>query len=197
MTAEDFKHFWDSTYPDTIPIGNYFKHDYSDRWFRIHSLPNSQRYPSDQEDWKILLDRQNIILTDLLANESSILIVTGDHHAEGYLELYPIDEVKSIKSFTFTRLEPIDLHLLGPEQYEKGQTYIPMFTVQSWDAHKFDEVLKDIAEWNLEAFFISVHNQCIVSPYDGGMDIILQDSQTRDFYRTKYEAWLSPRKDGL
>ena len=160
-------------------------------------MPDSQRYPTNQEDWEILLGRQNTILKDLLANAPSILIVTGDNHAEGYAELHPIDGVKSIEPFAFTRLEPIDLHLLSPGEYENGQTYTPMFTEQIWQPHKLDGVLKDIAEWNLEAFFISVQNQCIISPYDGGMDIILRDSETRDFYRVKYEAWLSSRKDGL
>jgi hypothetical protein len=49
MTAEEFKIFWEST--DTVPIGHYFKHDYSNRWFRVHSLPESQRYPSDIAEW--------------------------------------------------------------------------------------------------------------------------------------------------
>ena len=196
MTAEEFKIFWESTYPDTVPIGHYFKHDYSDRWFRIHNLPGSQRYPSDKGDWEILLNRQNTILTDLMTNGSPMLIMTGDHESEGYIEIHPIEDVKSIKPFKFTRLEPIDLHLLSHDKYEKGHTYTPKFTEQIWHHDKFNEILKDIAEWNLTAFFISIDNNCIVAPYDGGMDIILKDSQTRDLYKAKYEQWLSPREDG-
>jgi hypothetical protein len=193
MTAEEFEIFWKSTYPDTVPVAHHFRHDYSHRWFRIHSLPDSQRYPSNQEDWEILLARQNTILNDLLANESPILIVTEDDHPD----LPPIDKVKSIQSFTFTRLEPIDLYLHSRKEYEKGVIYTPMFTEQIWYYDKFTELIKDIAEWKLVAFFISIENNCIVAPYDGGMDIILKDSQTRDFYKAKYERWLSPRNDGL
>jgi hypothetical protein len=198
MTVEEFKIFWESTYPDTVPIGHYFKYDYHDRWFRIHSLPDSRRYPEDEGDWEILLNRQNTILTDLLTNKLPILIVTGDHTPpEGYIELQPIEDVKSIKPLKFTRLEPIDLHLLSQDKYEKGQTYTPMFTKEIWHYDRFNEILKDVAEWNLEAFFISIDNNCIAVPYDGGMDIILKDSQTRDLYKAKYKQWLSPREDGF
>jgi hypothetical protein len=197
MTPEEFKTFWELRYPNTVPIGHYFKHDYPDRWFRIHSLPDSRRYPSKQEDWEILLARQNTILADLFGNESSILLVTGHYYAEAYAELQPIDEIDAIKHLPFQRLQSIDLHLLNPEYYDKGQIYMPMFTEQIWQIHQFDETLKAIALGDLEAFFISIVNNCMIAPYDGGMDIILKDSSTRDFYKEKYAAWLSLRQDGL
>lgn len=197
MTGEQFKIFWDTQYPGTVPLGHHFKHEYPERWFRIHSLPESQRYPADQEDWDILLERQNTILTDLLTNQSKIIIVTGEHSLEGSVELHPLEKVESITTYSFMRLMPIDMYVPGSDEYAKGQTYTPMFTEQSWQTGKFNEVLKDIALWNLQAFFISIQNQCIISPYDGGMDIILKDSQTRDFYQAKYKAWLSPRVDGM
>ena len=57
MTKEEFNTFWTKTYPDTIPISHFFKHDYSNRWFRIHSLPYSKRYAESAEEWNILLIR--------------------------------------------------------------------------------------------------------------------------------------------
>jgi len=44
MNKKDFETLWTLNYPDTVPIAHLFKHDYSDRWFRIHSLPDSKRY---------------------------------------------------------------------------------------------------------------------------------------------------------
>lgn len=198
MTAEEFSLFWASTYPDTLPIPHYFKHDYANRWFRIHSLPGSQRYPGDEEDWKTLLERQNTILTDLLGEGSRVLLVVGDYKSEeGYIELHPLDNAKSVKPFTFTRLKPIDIYSLNPGFYEKGQLHIPLFAEAIWRCGGFDDVLKDIAEGNLEAFFISIVNGCIVAPYDGGMDMIVKDSATKDLYKATYAQWLSSREDGM
>ena len=74
MTKEDFQKLWTLNYPDTVPISYLFKHDYTDRWFRIHSLPESKRYPEDENEWQVLLSRQNEIITDLFGLETQILI---------------------------------------------------------------------------------------------------------------------------
>jgi hypothetical protein len=76
MTAEQFEIFWSSTYNDTIPIFHYFRYDFYDRWFRIHSLPESKNYAENETDWNILLDRQNKIITDIIGENSKIIIVS-------------------------------------------------------------------------------------------------------------------------
>ena len=197
MTADQFKEFWTSTYPDTVTIGYLFRFDYNARWFRIHSLPESKRYADTDDEWKILLDRQNTIITDLLGDHSNVLLVTGDYHSDEFEELYPITDVKSISDLTFTPLDHIDLHKLSADEYDPGQVYRPMFSEQVWQRNKFDELLKEIADDQLRAFFISPSNNCIVAPYDGGVDFILKDTQTRDFYKNKYKDWLSKRTDGF
>jgi hypothetical protein len=72
-----------------------------------------------------------------------------------------------------------------------------MFSEQNWQPKKFDNILKDVAEGNLRAFFVSVDKELIIAPYDGGIDFILKDIKTRDFYKQKYSGWLSARQDGL
>lgn len=197
MTAEQFNSFWSSTYPDTVLIQHHFRHDYPDRWFRIHSLPESKRYAENESEWSILLDRQNKIISDLLTDNSKFILVTGGHTSEGYTELHPVDELTSIGKISFVSLNPINLNKLSPEEYDPGQLYTPMFSEQNWEPRKFDNVLKDIAEDNLRAFLVSVGQKLIIAPYDGGVDFILKDTETRDFYKQKYSDWLSAREDGL
>lgn len=198
MTAAEFNTFWQTRYPRTIPIGYRFKHDYHDRWVRVHSLPEMQRYPANEEDWGILLHRQNTIINDLIGNEASILLVTGEYKMEDFPELQPSETLQSLKLFSFTKAEEaIDLHSVSPGEYDKGHSYTPMFTDLIWQNTQFDNVLRDIALDKLRAFFVSITNKCIVSPYDGGIDVILKDSVARDFYKDKYKDWLSPRADGF
>jgi hypothetical protein len=197
MTAEQFNKFWTSTYPDTTLIQHHFRHDYPDRWFRIHSLPNSKRYAEDETEWNILLDRQNEIIADLLNDSSNFILVTGGHSSDRYKEMYPIEEVNSIREMQFVTLHPIDFHKINADEYENGQLYTPMFNEQNWQLHKFDHLLKDIAEDNLRAFFVSIDKEVIIAPYDGGVDLILKDTTIRDYYKQKYSNWLSAREDGL
>ncbi len=76
MTKEEFNKFRSLAYPNTPPISHRFKDDYNDRWFRIHSLPNSKRYPDTENERNILLMRQNDIITELLGSKAKVLLVT-------------------------------------------------------------------------------------------------------------------------
>ncbi|SHN09347.1 hypothetical protein [Chitinophaga sp. CF418] len=197
MTAEEFKMFWISNYPETVPISHYFKHDYSDRWFRIHSLPESKRYADNDGEWSILLHRQNQIITDLLGENSNFLLVTGEYTMEGYTELHPLAEVGSLAQMPFISLTKMDLNKLSPGEYDPGAFYHPMFSVQIWVPKKFDNILREIAYDNLRTFFISIEKELMIAPYDGGIDFILKNSETRDFYKRKYSSWISSRQDGF
>lgn len=197
MTAAQFTDFWNSNFPETIPFQHHFKHDYHKRWFRIHSLPQSKRHAETSEEWQILLERQNTIATELLGRGSKIIIVTGEHEFKNAIEMHPLEDVASIKQFGFIKLPPVSLHKLSPDEFEDGDVYIPRFMVETWSPNKFDSILRDIANDDLRAFFISIENKNIVAPYDGGVDIVIKDEAKREKYKAKYKDWLSERADGL
>lgn len=196
MTKEQFNIFWSSNFPRTIPVQHYFRKDYPDKWLRIHSLPGSKRYAETEYEWNVLLDRQNQVMTDLLGYNSTFILVTYSYALEGFKEV-PFEEVNSIGQIPFISLDPIDLGKLDPEHFGAGTFWTPMFAEQIWQAAKFDNILKDIAIDALRAFFISVDKRLIVAPYDGGIDLILKDTELRNIYKQKYNEWLSPRHDGL
>ena len=195
MTKEEFQKLWTLTYSDTVPISYLFRDDYSDRWFRIHSLPESKRYADNDNEWTILLTRQNEIITDLLGVGKEILIVTGDWETDKKAHL--VDKEKVFKDYSFTRLDNIDLYTLDSERYDRGQIYRPVFAETIWTPNQYDSLLREIADDKTTAFFLSFEDNIIVAPYDGGVDFVLKDSLTRDFYKNKYRQWLSWREDGL
>jgi hypothetical protein len=198
MTAEQFKAFWESAYPNTVPISHFFKWDYSDRWFRIHSLPESKRYAETQQEWDILLSRQNSIIADLLGNNAQVYIITGDYDYENNSDVSDLLNSDQLpEGLTFTSLNAIDMNKLNAEEYDKGTIYRPIIAEEIWKPNKFDELLQDIANDNFRAFFLSTKQACLIAPYDGGIDIILKDSATKESFKTKYNNWLSSREDGL
>lgn len=196
MTTEQFNIFWTSTYPNTVPISSCFKHDYSDRWLRIHSLPESKRYPENEADWKILLTRQNQLITDLLGDNSNVLLVTGEFNW-GERKAFITEENEVFKSYNFSRLDTIDLYKLNPDNYDKDDIYRAAFAETVWSVNKHDSLLKEIANDNTRAFFVSVDKNVLIAPYDGGVDILLKDRETKESYKQKYNAWLSTRVDGF
>lgn len=197
MIKEEFNQHWATNYSDTPLIPHHFRHRYADRWFRIHSLPESQRYASTPEEWEILLSRHNQIITDLLGNHSKALLIAGDYNYNSPEDTHIVEEDPAFQAYAFTLLEHIDLHSLSPDEYEQGQVYRPAFAETIWSINQHDRLLKEIADFKLLAFFVSFEQNLIIAPYDGGIDFILKNSQLRDTYKAKYQDWLSKLPSGL
>jgi len=197
MTKEEFQTLWTLNYPGTAPISHLFKHDYSDRWFRIHSLPNSKRYAENESEWKILLSRQNEIITDLFGLETPILVVTGEYNWGDNRQIHITEEEEIFKPFAFFRLDNIELNKIDTEQYDEREIYRPAFAQAIWKLNNHDKLLREIANDNVRAFLVSFDKNVIVAPYDGGVDFVLKDMSTKEKYKTKYRQWLSEREDGL
>ncbi|GAB3785134.1 hypothetical protein GCM10028818_46380 [Spirosoma horti] len=197
MTKEEFNNLWALNYPNTFPIQYLFKNDYSDRWFRIHSLPESKRYATNDTEWETLLLRQNEIITDLFGVDTPILLVTGEYNWGDQRVIHITDEEEIFKSFIFTRLDKIGLYKIDPEQYDEPDIYRAAFAKTIWRPNFHDNLLREIAKDNIRAFFVSFNKNAIIAPYDGGVDFLLKDSLTKDNYKNKYRQWLSKREDGL
>ena len=196
MTKEEFNIFWTKTYPETIPISHLFRHDYMDRWFRIHSLPESKRYAESDEEWNILLTRQNQIINNIFTESAKVFLVTGEYNW-GERTTFITDEEEVFKPYHFVRLDNIALFDINSDNYDKDDIYRPAFAETTWSLRRHDNLLKAIANDNTRAFFVSFDKNIIVAPYDGGIDLILKDNQTRNKYKNKYKQWLSEREDGL
>ncbi len=63
----------------------------SDRWLRIHSLPESKRYAESDFEYNIILNRQNQLINDLIGEGTELFIsiglYTGDTNNNNYTEL--------------------------------------------------------------------------------------------------------------
>lgn len=57
---------------------------YEDWWLRIHSLPQSRRYPETPPDWEELLARHNTVATELLGDgEPCVLVISRFSSQDG------------------------------------------------------------------------------------------------------------------
>lgn len=197
MKKEEFNKYWYLNYPESVPIAYLFKYKYTDRWFRIHSLPNSKRYADNNTELELLLSRQNEIITDLFGIKTPILIVVGDYNFRGKRTAHITMKEEVFKPYSFTRVENINLYEVDAEEYTEDEIYRPAFAQSVWMPKFHDTLLKEIANDNTRAFFISFDKSIIVAPYDGGVDFIVKNSWTKENYRNKYSDWLSDREDGL
>ncbi len=168
-----FLALWQSRYPETLPIGWHFKHNYLDRWERIHSLPESKRRADTPEEWECLLFRQNTVIDSLVEQGTAIRIVFNSIPK---------------KSGLFR-----DYHLqsLGIIQEDEDETAYESFLLETtWKSHSLDPFLESCANWEILAFIIAP--DCLIYPYEGGMDIILKDKWSCEAFAVVYDRWLAP-----
>ena len=194
MTESEFIDYWNKEYPESLPINHELKLVYHERWFRIHSLPESKRYAETEDEYKIILDRQNQLINDLIG-ESEVAISFGLYSND-----LTNDKYKELTDFgEFLKVSTIDLRKERPEEYEyEDEMYFDIYVkTENWKNGNRDEILKAIADDEIRAMFISPSKKCVIAPYDGGVDVIVDSSEKRDILRNKYNDWLSEREDGM
>jgi hypothetical protein len=193
MTAEQFRTYWNKTYPDSYPIDFEFKTIFNNRWFRIHSLPDSKRYAENDVEYKIILSRQNRLISDLFQSDDFFIVI-------GFYN-YDLSSPLTDDYFDLDKFQKIDtlaLHKIRPEEYQEDEVFYDIYMKpDKWESDKFNDLLTKIADDEIRAMFVNSTKNITVVPYDGGMDIILPDTKTRDDFRIKYKDWLSSREDGL
>lgn len=188
MDKQTFQRLWAIHYPQTPPISHQFKRRYLDRWFRIHSLPDSRRYAETSADWQELLFRQNTLMTALFGESSLVWIVIGYYGGDDQSIFADIAKQPLLGEFVWIVLDGVP---------DDEQVFKAAFAPMTWRTHGYDALLRAVADDELRVFFVSFEKSLIIAPYDGGVDIIAQDETARDHHKQTYQAWLSPRADGL
>ncbi len=194
MTKEQFTDYWNRTYPNSLPIGHELKHVFNDRWFRIHSLPESKRYAETPEEESIILERQNELIEDIFGKGQEFYILIGLYSTDLTEQL----SIGELDWETFLHVMDIPLHEVRPEEHEGEPYFYQIFISKAtWRINELDELLMKLANDEVRGTFICPSNNRIINPYDGGVDVILENEPTMQAYKQRYSNWLSPGKDGM
>ncbi len=169
---------WSRDYPETPPINYHFKRLLPKRWMRIHSLPNSKRYAQDAAEQAILLARQNAVIDYLIPKNQAIQWIFNWLDRDSYM----------FKSFD---LIPLGVMRTEGDEAEFDSWLLP----DHWQTGSSDPFLAMIADDAMRAFIIAP--DCLIAPYDGGIDVILKDAHTAHVFKRHFADWVSPRDDGL
>lgn len=180
---------WRSNFGHVPPVGYYLRDAFPTRWLRIHSLPESRRYPKSWADWELLKGRHNTMATEVLGNPSACVL---------FLHYYdsPID----LDSFEWSR----DIALLEVPELRQASPQDPDVEVSilaaevEWEPGRFDSLIADVAEERASSVVVfSRASHQIYAPYDGGADLVVNSPAQVTALRSRWASWLTDLPTGL
>ncbi len=189
MSTGLFPRWWSERYGEAEPLGHRLRIAFSDRWFRIHSLPNSKRYPANAYELEQLLERQDAVARAVLTSECRLIVPR--------YELSKVGATGFFESTPGRRFECV--HAM--RQSDRGPDELVDISFWStrcrWDANAERAALVAIAKDAFRALWMDAGSGEVFAPYDGGVDIIASNSARRDGLKARFSDWHSPRADGL
>lgn len=192
MTPDAFYHYWETTYPAALPVGYSLREKYAERWFRIHTLPESKRYVDSEEEHAEILRRHNALLADTIGGgQSFVLVLTGYSETPRavLLDTWLKEHYPDSRPFVTVQMNT------SPDP----RYYWHFFMVTKvWEPHLFDDLLRLVADDVIaNVLFVGIDQVSVYAPYDGGADVILSSPSTRDTVRQRYTSWFSTDPTGL
>jgi hypothetical protein len=187
LNVEAFRNHWQDLYGDTPPLGHRLRQVFPNRWFRIHTLPESKRYPETPVETLEILRRHNAVLTDLLAPEKEFALV---------LATFSSREQPERPDAQFSLQPPEKLEWLRTDLDDETRQHF-WISWQVWQSGILDDLMRHVMNDSLRFTICSVEQKCVYAPYDGGADLILERPERRDAMREQYSSWLSKHPQGL
>ena len=186
MSAPLLGQSWKHAFEGALPVGFLLRQHYPERWLRVHSLPESKRYPSCPSEYDELLNRHNAVAAYTLGEGSkcSLFIARFGENRE-----WSDTDLASL-------MGGVPTHALASEDPEEP---IQFFALQvAWRLSAFDMLIRAAADDQTgPVLFANMASQTIYVPYDGGADLFFSSPAAVTVAKDVFRSWLSAREDGL
>lgn len=190
---EELTKFWNCEFDNFAPKAHNLKHEYKNRWVRFHSLPESKRYPDNENEYLEVISRHNTVLQELCGNESNLLVVLPEY-SEDRAPTKPEPELSSLFSIS----EPW-CTLAHHEDDDDYESYWHLHVSKiKFTGSEFNSLFRMVANDEVgNIMIICLGKSFVFHPYDGGADVVLASTEERDHLKEKHSKWLSLHPDGF
>ncbi|MFF4771755.1 DUF3885 domain-containing protein [Microtetraspora fusca] len=184
---------WERQWPECPPFAHWLRDHYPDRWVRFHSLPDSKRYPDNEAEYAVVLDRHHTLLSELDPG-ADLLVITAEwtDTAATTPQRWPrrSQVAPSARHWRTLIEEPDD-----PEFRAYTQLYAEL---RPWRPGIIDAVLRAVADDEISGVILGPSDlRWLYHPYDGGADVILPTRSERDALKERHRTWLSKHPLGF
>lgn len=170
--------------------------DMAARWIRIHSLPDSKRYPDTDAERNEILRRHNTVATEVLGESAACILFTTQFGESRQWEFYEKEAGRYKDGFNLiTPLNPAYVMTVsddddGPIQIFAARCY--------WHTGTFNNLILACADdLTGHILFANTEKGSAYAPYDGGADLFFGSPNSAPLARAMFSSWLSGTESGL
>jgi hypothetical protein len=188
---------WHRSFLLAPPVSYRMRELYPARWLRIHSLPESKRYPESPEEHAEVLARHNAVATAMFGEAREVALVVEQY---GTAEApAPPPDLPDGLGGGLRPLRRVDPRELQPEADPADDAFVDLSAAAViWRPGALDALISELANGEGSRFLLSTLDAArVYAPYDGGADLFLEDRGTRDEWKARFSAWLSRDPSGL
>ncbi|MFI6157873.1 hypothetical protein ACIBCA_34910 [Kitasatospora sp. NPDC051170] len=178
---------WERRWPGSTPVGHEIDGRAREVWVRFHSLPESKRYPDDEREYAIVLERHNTVLDRLFeGGEVYVLVPRWTVSPDAPVEV-PAGSVRW-RSW---------LDRDDPEPEFRSHCHV-FLERRPWRRGCLDGLLRRVADEEEAGVIVTDTGlRRLYHPYDGGADVFLASVEERDRLRERHADWLSRHPQGF
>ncbi len=174
--------WFDHPYCEVFPVAHLMRSAVPQYWLRIHSLPESKRYPETDAERNIVFDRHSRFGLALLGDRAPCLMI------QSRFDGYP----RSAELFPELVWKPIHRVMDEDDGWDSWMAHT------TWDAAFFRTQLLAIAdEQEAHIAFLSEVTDCVFIPYGGGADGFSFNTELLRRLAEEFAPWRSRHPLGL
>ena len=179
--------WWRANFGEIAPVGNVLIMHRQADWLRIHSLPESKRYPDTPEEMDEVVRRNKVLASRLFSVGEQIFIFRSiSHNLEDSMQLMQ----PSPDGHNLFRASA------SPDSPEDDDFFITVAEIASWPCPGFSDTVRNIADEEERMIsFVSAATGNILCPYDGGTDSFTSATVSKQL-SNDYATWLSSHPSG-
>jgi len=185
QVSADLLAHWARWYPDAPPVGFLLSMAYPDRGFRVHTYPDSRRWPRSADDYRELVALHNPLASDVLGPPPHALILLDEC---ARWQTGETARLVGSSAAELPLLAPLPDHLCDPD-HDDSQFEVPMCLFGReivWQSGSFDHFIRAVADDAAMGLMFSLSTGHVYAPYDGGADVFFPTAEARNTVREMY-----------
>jgi hypothetical protein len=189
MVQHKMNTLWTRYFKNLPPIAEQVRSIKSSEWLRFHMLPQSKRGPDNEVEFEEIQERLRKLI-EFIGASGLELEIYRTRYSENK---DAATEIVDLEAHLFTSINLFELKLEDEPYY----WHIYMSSLVNWN-ETASTVIKDIYDGvESNVFLIFSGKEILFHPYEGGVDIYMNDPKKMTQLKSHFQDWLSSREDGL